>query len=159
MAKLKYLVIHCSATVEGKYLDKRDIINWHTNPKKLGGRGWRVPGYNDLVLLDGTLESIVPFDTDDYVDNWEITNGVKGLNNESRHVCYIGGLDSKGKPKDTRTKEQIATLETYVKYLVLRYPDIQVAGHNAFANKACPCFSVSKWLENLIPDKNIYGLH
>lgn len=161
MEKLKYLVIHCTATTEGKYYDKRDIINWHTNPKKLGGRGWKVPGYNDLVLLDGTLESIVPFNTDEYVDNWEISNGAKGVNDKARHICYVGGLDAKGNPKDTRTRAQKATLETYVNYTVLRHPDILIGGHYIFTNKTCPNFNVEAWLLSIgVPIQNIlYELH
>lgn len=156
MEKLKYLVIHCTATVEGKHYDKRDVINWHTNPKKLGGRGWKVPGYNDLVLLDGTLESIVPFNTDEYVDNWEISNGAKGVNDVARHICYVGGLDAKGKPKDTRTKAQKTTIETYIKYMILRHPDILVGGHYMFSKKTCPNFKVETWLLNVgVPMKNI----
>jgi len=156
MERLKYLVIHCTATVEHKHYDKRDVIAWHTNPKKLGGRGWKVPGYNDLVLLDGTLESIVPFNTDEYVDNWEISNGAKGYNHLARHICYIGGLDVKGKAKDTRTKAQKATLETYIKYMILRHPDILVGGHYMFAKKSCPNFNVETWLLNIgVPVKNI----
>lgn len=155
--KNELLVIHCSATPEGLYYDKEDIIKWHTTPERLGGRGWSKAGYNDVILLDGTLQSIIPFDTNNYVDNWEIANGVRGYNSKSIHVCYIGGLDSDYKPKDTRTLKQINSLVTYVRYIILRNPDIQVAGHNQLAAKACPCFSVPTWLKQIgVSPKNIY---
>ena len=160
MGKLTNLVIHCTATPQGKEVTKSDIIHWHTDPKEHGGRGWRRPGYSDMIYLDGSLVNIVPFNQDEQVDPWEITNGAKGINGISRHVVYVGGVDKGGKkPKDTRTEEQLSTLETYVKFMILRHPGIQVLGHNQApgANKACPSFDVSKWLESIgILSKNIY---
>ena len=158
MGKLKYLVIHCTATPEGREVTKDDIIRWHTSPKHKGGRGWRRPGYSDIIYLDGSLVNILPFNQDDEVDSWEISNGARGINGISRHVVYAGGLtkDTK-KAKDTRTKEQLYTLNTYVRYMLLRYPHIQILGHNQVASKACPSFDVPVWLKSLgIADKHIY---
>ena len=163
MSKLNYLVIHCSATPEGRAFTKDDIIRWHTNPKHLGGRGWNRPGYSDLIYLDGELVNLIPYNTDDNVDLWEVSNGVAGINGISRHVCYIGGMDKDfKKPMDTRTAEQKKTLEIYVRYTLLRHPNIQILGHNQAPNangKACPSFSVPDWLYEIgdIPEKNIYG--
>lgn len=160
--KLNYLVIHCTATPEGRPLYKEDIIHMHTDSKEKGGRGWNRPGYGDMICLDGQLVSLVPFDTDDYVDLWEISNGVAGLNGNSRHIVYVGGMDEENKkPKDTRTKEQLETMETYVKYMVKRHPHITVLGHNEAPNargKACPSFDVRAWLRAIgISDLNIYN--
>lgn len=160
MGKLNYIVIHCTATPEGREVTKEDIIRWHTSPKHKGGRGWRRPGYSDMIYLDGSLVNIIPFNQDDVVDPWEISNGARGINGVSRHVVYAGGLEKAGKKaKDTRTKEQLYTLEAYVRFMLLRHPDIQILGHNQApgANKACPSFDVPKWLKSLgIPEKNIY---
>ena len=160
MGTLQNLVIHCTASPEGNPLTKDDIIRMHTNPKHLGGRGWNRPGYADIIYLSGELINIIPFNQDDQVDPWEISNGVYGINGISRHVVYVGGVDEGGKkPKDTRTEEQKSTLETYVKFTLLRHPDIQVLGHNQApgANKACPSFDVPKWLESIgVAKKNIY---
>ena len=159
--KLNYLVIHCTATPEGRPVTKEDIIHWHTDPKAKGGRGWNRPGYSDIIYLDGKLVNIIPFNTDDFVDQWEISNGVAGLNGNSCHIVYAGGMDESGKlPKDTRTKEQLETMETYVKYTVKRHPFITILGHNEAPNahgKACPSFNVGDWLRSIgIPDANIY---
>ncbi len=160
MGKLNYIVIHCTATPEGREVTKEDIIRWHTSPKHKGGRGWRRPGYSDMIYLDGSLVNIIPFNQDDVVDPWEISNGARGINGVSRHVVYAGGLEKAGKKaKDTRTKEQLYTLEAYVRFMLLRHPGIQILGHNQApgANKACPSFDVPKWLKSLgIPEKNIY---
>lgn len=160
--KLNYLVLHCTATPEGRPVTKDDIIRWHTNPVHLGGRGWNRPGYSDIIELDGDLVSIIPFNTDDFVDQWEISNGVVGLNGNSRHIVYAGGMDAENKkPKDTRTKEQLATLEVYVKYTIKRHPKILVLGHNEAPNahgKACPSFNVGEWLRSIgVPEANIYS--
>jgi N-acetylmuramoyl-L-alanine amidase len=159
--KLNYLVIHCTATPEGRPVTKDDIIHWHTDPKTKGGRGWNRPGYSDIIYLDGKLVNIIPFNTDDFVDQWEISNGVAGINGNSCHIVYVGGMDESGKiTKDTRTKEQLETMETYVKYTVKRHPHITILGHNEAPNaneKACPSFNVGDWLRAIgIPKVNIF---
>ena len=55
MAILKQLVIHCTATPEGREVTAADIRAWHTNPTSKGGRGWKQVGYTDLFHLDGTV--------------------------------------------------------------------------------------------------------
>ncbi len=160
MGKLNYLVIHCTATAQDREVTKDEIIHWHTNPKHKGGRGWRRPGYADIIYLDGSLINIIPFNQDEQVDAWEITNGAKGINGISRHLVYVGGLDAAGEnAKDTRTSAQKQTLETYVKFTVLRHPDIQILGHQQApgASKDCPSFDVPEWLKSIgIADKHIY---
>ena len=149
---LRYLIIHCTATPEGREVYKHDIEYWH-----LKGRGWSRVGYSDLVQLDGKLVSLIPFNTDDTIDTWEISNGARGVNGVSRHVVYAGGCDKKMNPKDTRTSAQKNSLADYVRYMVLRHTTLQVAGHYHFAKKACPSFNVGQWCENIgVPVKNIY---
>lgn len=158
MKKLKYLVIHCTATPEGREITRKDIEQWH-----LKERGWSRVGYSDMVHLDGSLENLIEFNQDENVDSFEISNGAKGFNGISRHVVYVGGAKST-KPswakyyplKDTRTDEQHITLETYVKFMILRHPDIKIIGHNEISNKGCPSFNVGDWLRNIcISEKNI----
>lgn len=154
MGKLTYLIIHCTATPEDREVTKEDIEIWH-----LQQRGWSKVGYTDLIQLDGNLVNLTPFDQDDEVDGFEITNGVRGKNSISRHVVYAGGVDEDGlTPCDTRTIEQLHSLQVYVTYMVMRHPNILVAGHNQFdSGKACPSFDVPSWLESIcVPEKNIY---
>lgn len=158
MGKLKYLVIHCTATPEGRDISKKDIEKWH-----LVERGWSRVGYSDMIHINGDLENLIEFDQDDNVDSWEISNGARGFNGISRHVVYIGGARRTKPswsryypPKDTRTDAQKQTLLTYVQFMILRHPEIKVIGHNEISNKACPSFDVSKWLrDNCINEKNI----
>jgi hypothetical protein len=147
MKKLEYLIIHCTDTPAGREIYKKDIEQWH-----LKERGWSRVGYSDLIQLDGTIVSLIEFDQDDTVDPWEISNGAVGYNSISRHVVYAGG----GKGIDTRTLAQRKALEVYVKYNLLRFPNIKVIGHNQVSTKKCPSFDVPNWLREIgIPTKNI----
>lgn len=187
MAKqLKYLVIHCTATPEGRDVYPDEIDRWHRDPCPVAGgyqymgrlyptvedlpievrpehrrgRGWRQVGYRDMILLNqGMLVNLVPYNNDDVVDGWEITNGVAGINAESAHVVYVGGCDKDMKPKDTRTADQKETLKQYVQAFLKNHPTAKVAGHNQFANKACPSFDVPTWLRSIgVEEENIYSL-
>lgn len=147
---LKYLVIHCTATPEGREVSSAEIRGWHTGPVSKGGRGWSQVGYTDLVHLDGNVERLVSNNEDTYVDGWEVTNGAAGYNSVSRHIVYAGGVAKDGKTaKDTRTPQQRKALETYVRNFHRRFPDVRIIGHNEVAKKACPSFDVQKWLKSI----------
>lgn len=147
---LKYLVIHCTATPEGREVSAADIRNWHTSPVSKGGRGWKQVGYTDIIHLDGTVERLVDNNEDAWVDNWEVTNGVSGYNSVSRHVVYSGGVAKDGKTaKDTRTPAQTKSMTEYVKDFHKRFPSVRIVGHNELAAKACPSFDVQKWLKSI----------
>ena len=150
MAKLKYLVLHCTATAEGREVTSDEIRAWHTNPVSKGGRGWKQVGYTDLIHLDGRVERLVSNNEDANVDPWEITNGAAGYNSVSRHVVYAGGVVIDGKTaKDTRTQAQKLAMEAYVKDFHKRFPKVRIIGHGEVAAKACPCFDVQTWLKSI----------
>jgi hypothetical protein len=128
MAKLKYLVIHCTATPEGREVSAADIRRWHTSP------------------APGRVERLVANNEDANVDPWEITNGAAGYNSISRHIVYAGGCDAGMKPKDTRTAGQKEALRKYVLDFHARHPSVKIVGHNQLASKACPSFDVAAWL-------------
>lgn len=154
--KLKYLVLHCTATIEGRVYDKHDVIRWHTSAPP-AGRGWRQVGYHKLFLLDGKVQTLQNYDENEWIETWEVTNGARGINYQSIHFCYVGGLDENEKPKDTRTQEQRESLEQHIKVFVLDHPDVTVIGHNQQTRlKACPCFDVPNWLNRIgIRPRNI----
>lgn len=154
--KRKYLVIHCTATQEGMPVSPEMVKAWHTLPPPRG-RGWNQVGYSKLILLSGLVHSFVNENEDEFVDTFEITNGVAGINSVSMHICYVGGLDKYLNPQDTRTEEQKAVMKRVVLEILAKWPDLKVAGHYHFANKACPSFNVEKWLESIgVQEKNIY---
>lgn len=186
--KLKYLVIHCTATPAGMPVTPGMIEEWHLGPRdispvgvrymgrtfqsraalpnvringipvnKLHGRGWKVVGYSVLIGLNGEQHVLHPFDDDDVVDPWEVTNGVSGINSISRHICYVGGLTANKKhPYDTRTGAQERTMRKLVKRMVRQWPDVKVAGHHDFGNKDCPSFDVAAWCREIgLDERNI----
>lgn len=151
MARMKYLVLHCTATREGREVTADEIRRWHTAPVSRGGRGWKQVGYTDLIHLDGTVERLVDNNEDAEVDPWEVTNGARGYNSVSRHVVYAGGLAKDGKTaKDTRTAAQLKAMTAYVRGFHERFPQIKIVGHRDLdASKACPSFDVEHWLRSI----------
>lgn len=158
--KLKYLFIHCTASTPKASIGftSDTLKHLHTSPVSKGGRGWRQVGYCRLVLLDGRICYFVEDDADGWVDSGEITNGAAGFNSISKHICYVGGVDEKGKSKNTLSTVQESSLIHVIKEILLESPDVQILGHNQVANKSCPSFSVIKWLEKLIKERRIAGL-
>ncbi len=147
--ELKYLVIHCTATPEGREVSAADIKRWHTSPPP-AGRGWKQVGYTDLIKLNGKVERLVRNNEDETVDSFEVTNGAKGHNTTARHIVYAGGLATDCKTaKDTRTSSQRKALEAYVKDFHRRFPTVKIIGHNELAAKACPSFDVQEWLRSI----------
>lgn len=129
MRQLKEIIIHCSATEEGKDFTAEDIRKWHKE------RGFIDIGYHYVIRLDGSVEVGRPLD--------QIGAHVKGRNANSIGICYIGGLDYEFNPKDTRTKEQRQSMIELIDQLKKTWPEIiQVSGHNEYSSKSCPCFNV-----------------
>ena len=157
MAKLELLIIHNTATPKGREVSKQEIIDWHTKPKP-HGNGWSKAGYTDMIHLDGRLENITPFDQDDDVEGFEITNGVRGINSISRHIVCVGGSSEVLTPEEVLTVGQLISLELYVKYTIMRHPNIQIGGHNQFTDqKSCPGFDVPDWCTKIgVSQANIY---
>lgn len=130
MRKIDEIIIHCSATPEGRDHSVADVTAWHR------ARGFRTIGYHYLVHIDGRVERGRP--------ESEIGAHCLGHNARSIGVCYVGGLASDcKKPKDTRTPEQRRMLRELVKGLQRKYRGAKVYGHRDFAAKACPCFDVA----------------
>jgi hypothetical protein len=157
MKTIQYLVLHCTATAEGREVYGKEIREWHLSPAPKG-RGWKQVGYTDLFHLNGGVERLVDNNEDAVVDSWEITNGAVGINGIARHVVYSGGLATDGKTaKDTRTFTQKEAMKKYVLDFVRRFPGVKVAGHNQFATKDCPSFNVPAWCRSIgVPENNIY---
>lgn len=131
MRRIDKIIIHCSATKEGQYVDVETIRRWHLT------RGFSDIGYHYVIYLDGSVHDGRPMELP----------GVhcKGHNAHSIGICYIGGLDKNLNPKDTRTAKQEASLVKLVKDLKERFPGATVHGHNEFSTKPCPCFDVQAW--------------
>ena len=127
MREITKVIVHCAATPEGRDVKTEEIKRWHTEE-----RGWSDIGYHWVVELDGSINE----------GRSEDINGAhcRGHNSDSVGICYVGGSDSEGNPKDTRTEEQRDALVTLIKEILDRHPDAAVFGHRDFSTKACPSF-------------------
>ena len=128
MRSIDKIIVHCSATREGQHVTVQQIRQWHLQ------RNFADIGYHYVIYLDGTVHKGRPLE--------KAGAHCKGYNAHSIGICYVGGLDRQGKPKDTRTAAQKAALLTLIRELRQRFPRATVHGHREFANKACPCFDV-----------------
>lgn len=142
MRDINLIVIHCTATKEGIDHDVSYVRGLHK------ARGFKDIGYHFLIHLDGTIERGRPWD--------QAGAHARGYNSDSVGIVYVGGLDSKGKAKDTRTVAQIHSLRAAVQILQAQYPMINLVGHRDLSvdlngdgvisryewMKQCPCFNV-----------------
>lgn len=130
MREITRIILHCSATPEGKDFTVADIDKWHK------ARGWQGIGYHYVVYRDGSVHE---------GRNIAVAGAhTSGYNKNSIGVCYIGGVATDGKtPKDTRTDAQKVALRNLVKLLQKQFPNASVHGHYEFAAKACPSFKIS----------------
>ncbi len=130
LGKVTHIIVHCSATAEGRDVSAADIDRYHRS------RGFDGIGYHWVVRLDGRIE---------HGRNETLVGAhCRGLNHCSIGVCYVGGIDAAGRPKDTRTSAQRAALRRLLAELRHRYPMARIYGHHDFAAKACPCFDAAK---------------
>lgn len=135
MRTIKQIIVHCSATKEGDHFTKADIDRWHKE------QGYSCIGYHYVIYLDGSIHQGRAED--------EIGAHCLGKNATSIGICYIGGLNAYGEPKDTRTDKQKAALLTLLKKLKQKYPKAKVYGHRDFAKKDCPCFDAKEEYKDL----------
>lgn len=133
---IKELIVHCSATPEGKDYSVDTIRQWHLQ------RGFSDIGYHYVIYRDGSIH----IGRDESIIGAHCT----GHNTNSIGVCYIGGCTSNGKtPKDTRTTEQKQSLVKLLKELKTKYPQASIHSHKDFSNKACPSFDATKEYSSL----------
>ena len=129
MRQITEIIIHCSATPEGRDYTVADIDRWHR------ARGFRQIGYHYVIYRDGSIHIGRPLN--------EAGAHCQGHNAHSIGICYIGGLAKDGRtPKDTRTPEQRNSLRTLLHQLWEDYLRATIHGHYEFAPKACPSFRV-----------------
>lgn len=135
MRTINKIIIHCTATAEGKDFTVEDIRRWHVK-----GNGWKDIGYHFVIYRDGSVHLGRKLE--------QAGAHTNGYNTNSIGIVYVGGCAADGKrAKDTRTPEQKRALLSLVKELKHQYPDATIHGHREFDNKACPSFDVRKWVK------------
>lgn len=115
----------------------------------INGNGWSKPGYSDLINRAGKLINIVPYNFDPYIEEFEITNGARGYNKNSRHIVLAGGWDKNNNkvsdrkdklflPEEIFVEKQLITLDKYIDMQIEAVPDLNVIGHQEVSSKLCP---------------------
>jgi N-acetylmuramoyl-L-alanine amidase len=127
------IIVHCTATPEGRWYDRADVNAWHKQ------RGWEMIGYHFLILLDGTIVIGRPIGM--------IGAHCMDHNTGTVGVAYVGGVAADGKrPKDTRNAAQKAALAWLCRSLKSDYAITKrIKGHNEYdRGKACPSFNMNR---------------
>lgn len=144
MRQIKRIFVHCTAGPQTQTV--AEIQRYWKNVKK-----WKSPGYHYIIKPDGEIVPLQP-------ENLP-SNGVAGYNSTSINVCYIGGVNKKGKPVDNRTDAQKESLIKILKDLKLRYPDAEILGHREIWgqnpskwHKMCPCFSAKEEYKDIMKE-------
>jgi N-acetylmuramoyl-L-alanine amidase len=153
MRHIKFIVIHCSAG----HGDLASVKRFWKDTLK-----WKTGGYHKWVDYDGSITDLYDLNT--------VTNGVRGFNNHSIHICYRGGINrATRKAEDTRTEDQKAGLLNAIHQVLTQLKQTQnvngivILGHRDFSTdqnkngviesweriKECPCFDTKpeyKWI-------------
>lgn len=151
--KIDLIVIHCSATPNGRPVTVEDIDGWHKargfrrDPKLIGHQQPKLLhiGYHYVIYTGGAVVS----------GRAEREPGahVAGRNARSLGVCMVG--------LDKFSLEQWKTLAGCIAALRKHHPDARVCGHRDLSPdkngngtvekhewlKTCPGFDVSAWLK------------
>lgn len=136
---VKFLVVHCSASPGTLNVGAREIDRWHRD------RGFLKIGYHYVIRLDGTVE-----------EGRKLTERgahAENFNHCSLGICLVGGVDAKGKAKDTFTQAQKIALRSLLYQLKAgEYREAAVLGHRDLPDvqKSCPSFDVKTWWEHPI---------
>lgn len=171
--QIKKIVIHCSATANGKPLTNfKDIHAPQRIDQMHAERGFKRSeehrqrfnshlksiGYHFILDVYGAIET-------GRSPN-EMGAHVKGHNQDSLGICLVG--------TDKFTKSQWQGLKNLILELKKTYPHAEIIGHRDLSPdldgdgiiephewvKLCPCFEVKTWLESdFVPDpKHICGV-
>ena len=145
MRTITLIVLHCSCSrVDRRYTFEQCRRDHITHNR------WQDIGYHYYIEKDGTVFTGRPESV--------VGAHVKNHNAHSIGICYEGGLDANGKPADTRTPAQKASLSSLLSALSSKYPRALIVGHRDLSPdldgdghitpnewvKECPCFDAVK---------------
>ena len=142
MRDIDEIIIHATATNPSWMADKpvedvvTEIRRWHVEERK-----WSDIGYHAVINRDGSVGFGRPVERSGA--------HVGGRNKTTIGVSLVGGRGgiADGEFSDSFTPEQEAALRNLIEDYKTQFPSIKaVTGHNEYASKACPCFSVKAWI-------------
>jgi len=142
MRTINEIIIHCTATTPNWWANKSaqakvdEVRRWHRD------RGWSDIGYHYLIDRNGQVVEGRPVE--------KTGAHVKGHNTGTIGISLFGGHESSANDnfEDHFTEHQDQSLRRLIDDLRQRFPDItKIVGHNQYATKGCPGFSVPAWLD------------
>jgi len=150
MARVEYLVVHCSATAASPTITASTIEGWHRK------QGWKDIGYHFVVLTDGSWQVGRPL---------TVMGAHVGpaYNRRSLGICMVGGADANGRAVNNFHAAQFQGLETLLRNLRTSYQNAVICGHRDLSPdrdgdgivephewvKQCPSFDVRAWCQQI----------
>ena len=143
MRKITEIFIHCSATKPNWMYESTadqkvaEIRRWHVEEN-----GWKDIGYHFIIDRDGDTVKGRPIE--------RAGAHAKNHNANSIAICLIGGWGGSATDQfeEHFTKLQEESLLKLLDDLTPKFPDAKIRGHNEVANKGCPCFTVSEFIDD-----------
>lgn len=133
------IIIHCSASPNGRPQTVQDIDAWHRargfkRSRPIGNKELTSIGYHYVIGIDGKMHEGRNVE--------EIGAHAAGYNANSIGICMIG--------TDQFTIEQWAALSQLTYQLAQKYPQASICGHRDLpdVHKSCPGFDVKTWLRS-----------
>lgn len=136
---IRFLVLHCSATRSNQNYSVEQLRRDHIK------RGFYDIGYHFYIRKDGTLTQ--------HRFLLEVGAHARPYNRCSIGICYEGGLDENGKPRNTLTAEQTERINDLLIRLHRLFPKAKIVGHRDLPGttpKECPCLDAHElfgWIE------------
>ena len=132
MRTVTLIIVHCSATPDGKSLPAEACRLDH-----IRHRHFSDIGYHFYVTRDGDIHRGRPIE--------KVGAHCLQHNAHSVGVCYEGGLDAHSLPCDTRTPAQRGSLLALLRELKRQFPRALIVGHRDLnPRKSCPCFDAAR---------------
>jgi len=152
ITRIQSIVIHCSATPNGRWTTVEEIDGWHKkrgfkrNPELAGNHMPHLGsiGYHHVIYANGATANGRRYcETGAHTLDYSYPKGDGRryqYNNNSIGICMVG--------TDKFSAEQWDSLAILVRELRKDHPSIaRVFGHRVVnPNKTCPGFDVAKWL-------------
>jgi len=135
--QINEIILHCSATPNGRPHTVEDIDRWHkergfNRSVPVNNLGLKHIGYHFVIYIDGSVHA--------GRDISEAGAHARGHNVHSIGICMIG--------MNKFTSAQWAALSALTADLLFKYPGIPIVGHRDLpdVHKDCPGFDVSAWV-------------
>ena len=140
MRPINEIIVHCTATRASWWSSRSlgqkiaEVRKWHVNE-----RGWSDIGYHFLIDRNGKVGAGRPLH--------KVGAHVVGHNSGTIGISLFGGYEAAASDNfmENFTSAQDAALRQLIQDLRSRFSINRITGHNQYANKACPGFSVGAW--------------